>query len=152
MNYRHVTLLLFVFFQAFAKWSPAQTTADFQVAAGEEHYVLILLSEIWADTKEIAGEVAKYNQSLPSGKPAKMQLYRIPFLSQQAVITLSGFPNQQAAEKYCQKLLQENPDFLQMQIVTHLWPIALSNFNEMLRHQSAEGYQAFLEKYYAFFR
>ena len=148
MKYFTATLL---FFLAFAKWCPAQTTPQFQAASKEEHYVLILLSDVWADSKEIAGQVARYNELLPSGKPIHMQLYRIPFLGKQPVITLSGFANQNAAEAYCQKLFEDQPDFLKMQIVTAVWPVALSNFNEMLRKKSAENYPAFLQKFYTAF-
>ena len=148
MKYFTASLL---FFLAFAKWCPAQSTPQFQAAGREEHYVLILLSDVFADPKEIAGRVARYNQLLPSGKPVHMQLYRIPFLGKQPVITLSGFANQNAAEAYCQKLIDDHPDFLKMRIVTDVWPVALSNFNEMLRKKSAEGYPAFLQKFYAAF-
>ncbi len=142
--------LLFFLFLAFAKWCAAQTMPEFQNRPEEEHYVLIILSEKWADAREIAGQVARYNQSLPNSKrPKKLQLYRIPFLGKQAVITLTGFSNQRAAEQYCLKLLQDKPNFLQMNIAEKIWPVALSNFNEMLRHQNAENYEAFLQKHYA---
>ncbi len=130
---------------AFAKWSPAQEKPEFQHRPDEEHYVLILLSETWANAREIAGQVARYNQELTANKPTRMQLYRIPFLSQQPVITLTGFPNQQAAEKYCRQLRETNPNFMQMNIVEKVWPVSLYNFNEMLRKKSAAGYDTFLQ-------
>jgi len=155
MNSRHRYLfaksLLFFFFLAFAKWGTAQTTPTFQAQPNEEHYVLIILSEKWADAHEIAGQVARYNQALPNAKkPKKLQLYRIPFLGKQPVITLMGFPDQRTAEAYCRQLQENKPDFLQMNTVEKIWPIALSNFNEMLRQQSAAKYEAFLKNHYTF--
>ncbi len=150
-RYLFAKSLLFFFFLAFAKWGAAQTTPAFQVRPHEEHYVLIILSEKWADAREIAAHVARYNQALPDGKrPKKLQLYRIPFLGKQPVITLMGFPDQRTAEEYCRQLQESKPDFLQMNTVEKIWPIALSNFNEMLRQQSAAKYETFLKNHYTF--
>lgn len=144
---RKLIVLLFAFLCCH---SLLAQTANYAFDAQEEHSVLLILSEVWADVKEVTGELAKFNQKEFGSAGLSIQLYKMPYLSNVPVLFVSSFENKEVAMRYYQKLTNPyaKPDFMQMGIVEAVWAFSNTNFNELLLAETLEGYPVFFEAHY----
>jgi len=144
---KNIILLLFALAFSLPLFSQ---DANYAYKAEEEHSVLLVLSEVWADVKEVTGELAKFNQQEFGRAGLTIQLYKMPYLSNVPVLFVSSFENKAAAMRYYQKLTNPyaKPDFMQMGIVEAVWPFSKTNFNELLLAETLDGYPTFFEAHY----
>jgi len=112
------------------------------------HVVLIVLSEKWADVREISGEVAKYNVQFYAEKELVTERITMSYLSNLPVLYVHDFSGKKDAMGYYIRLYREKPDFMQMNIVESVWVLSKGNLNTLLLEESIERYIPFFEKHY----
>lgn len=113
-----------------------------------QHVVLIVLSEKWADVREISGELVKYNVQFYPEKELVSERITMPFLSNLPVLYVHYFSNKPEAMAYYHRLYGEKPDFMQMNIVEAVWVFSKGNLNTLLLEESIERYIPFFGKHY----
>lgn len=128
----------------------AQTTEmpDYVEEPDSPHVVLIVLSEKWADVREISGEVVKYNVRKYAEKELVSTRVSMPFLSNLPVLYVHYFSGKRDAMAYYHQLYDEKPDFMQMNIVDAVWVFSKGNLNTLLLEESIKRYIPFFEKHY----
>jgi hypothetical protein len=139
--------LLALFFLVFAGRASAQLP-DFVEEPDSQHVVLIVLSEKWADVREISGEVVKYNLKQYPDKGLVSTRVSMPFLSNLPVLYVHFFANKAEAMEYYQRLFHPKPDFMQMNIVESVWVLSKGNLNTVLLEESVKRYEPFFRTQY----
>lgn len=139
--------LLALFFLVFAGRAAAQIP-DFVEEPDSQHVVLIVLSEKWADVREISGEVAKYNLKQYPDKGLVSTRVSMPFLSALPVLYVHYFANKAEAMLYYHNLYHPKPDFMQMNIVESVWVLSKGNLNTVLLEESFKRYEPFFRAQY----
>lgn len=121
---------------------------DFVEEPDSPHVALIVLSEKWADVREISGEVVKHNlQHYPEMSLVSTRV-SLPFLSNLPVLYIHYFPNKAAAMDYYDRLHKKKPDFMQMNIVEAVWVLSKGNLNTVLLEESLQRYDVFFKTHY----
>ena len=121
---------------------------DYVAQPDSPHVALIVLSETWADVREISGEVAKYHvREYPEAGLITTRV-SMPFLSKLPVLYVHVFPDKAAAMYYYEKLYREKPDFMQMNIVESVWVLSKGNLNTLLLEESIKRYEGFFREQY----
>ena len=128
----------------------AQSAAlpDYVEEPDSAHIVLIVLSEKWADVREISGEVVKYNVQNYAEKELVSTRVSMPFLSNLPVLYVHSFDNKREAMAYYHSLYKPRPDFMQMNIVESVWVLSKNNLNTLLLEGSIKRYEPFFQEYY----
>jgi hypothetical protein len=140
--------LLSVFFCLFTSQPLFSQQPDFQASPASEHCILIILSEVWADVNELAGEVAKYNAEEYTDEGLKVSRLLMPYLSDVPVLYVRTFPDKASAMAYYRRLYEKKPNFMQMQMVDAVWPLTINNYNQIIIHESLGAYPQFFESNY----
>jgi hypothetical protein len=140
-------LTLLVLFIVFGLSSNAQNNPEnnFVSNPNTEHVVLFIPNESFGISRELAGEVAKYNAKNHIDLKLDLKQYRIPFLSSKATILVRTFKSYSVANEYIKTIQQKNPDFIRGQILEYTWVISIDNFNTLIRSKDKKSYLAFLE-------
>jgi hypothetical protein len=146
MRRNSVSLIVVLFF-LFAGRAAAQLP-DFVEEPDSQHVVLIVLSEKWADVREISGEVAKYNLKQYPDKGLVSTRVSMPFLSNLPVLYVHYFANKAEAMQYYHSLYRPKPDFMQMNIVESVWVLSKGNLNTVLLEESVKRYEPFFRVRY----
>lgn len=136
-----------LFFLVFAGRAAAQVP-DFVEEPDSQHVVLIVLSEKWADVREISGEVVKYNLKQYPDKELVSTRVSMPFLSALPVLYVHYFANKAEAMEYYHRLYHPKPDFMQMNIVESVWVLSKGNLNTVLLEESFQRYGPFFRSKY----
>jgi hypothetical protein len=137
-----------VLLAAFAARAQQYTLPDYVPEPDSPHVALIVLSEAWADVREISGEVVKYHvREYPEAGLISTRV-TMPFLSKLPVLYIHTFPDKAAAMYYYDKLYREKPDFMQMNIVEAVWILSKGNLNTLLLEESIQRYEGFFRKHY----
>ncbi|MCB9283987.1 MAG: hypothetical protein H6563_07940 [Lewinellaceae bacterium] len=126
----------------------SSTLPDYVDEPDSAHIVLIVLSEIWADVREISGEVVKYNLKLYPEKELVSTRVSMPFLSNLPVLYVHSFANKADAMAYYRRLYKPKPDFMQMNIVESVWVLSKGNLNTLLLEGSVKRYEPFFKEHY----
>lgn len=121
---------------------------DYVEQPDSQHVVLIVLSEKWADVREISGEVVKYNLRMYPGKDLVSTRVSMPFLSNLPVLYVHYFSNKAEALEYYKLLYKNKPDFMQMNIVESVWVFSKGNLNTLLLEESIKRYLPFFQEHY----
>ncbi|MBK7335076.1 MAG: hypothetical protein IPJ00_02455 [Saprospirales bacterium] len=133
-------------------WAPLSAQSflmpDYVQQPDSQHIVLIVLSEKWADVREISGEVVKYNLRLYPEMELVSTRVSLPFLSNLPVLYVHYFSNKVEAMEYYHRLYKEKPDFMQMNIVESVWVFSKGNLNTLLLEESIKRYIPFFQKHY----
>ncbi|RMG85944.1 MAG: hypothetical protein D6714_05005 [Bacteroidetes bacterium] len=136
--------ILLLLFRAGTSLSAQET---FKNAPDEPHIFLIVPGEI-VDLKEYRGSVTKYIWRKHARKNLKIRNIAIGKNTKTDMILVEGFPNRAAAVQFYQSLKTDFPDFLHMRMTQYLLPVAQSNYDQIVRQQSLEGYVEFMRNYY----
>ena len=125
------------------------STGEFKESFGELHYVFILFDKPDVDISTAKISVSEYNT-----KYAKLERIRITNVylgteNKLPVLILRRFKNGKAAQDYLDNARDREQEFLNAGKFSYdLFSISQSNYREMLKQRSAEGYRAwFLENY-----
>ena len=147
---KRIPLLLSVLFFLAAGALQAQSPElpDYKTEPDSPHVALIVLSEKWADVREISGELVKYNVGEYPEKGLVSERVTMPFMSNLPVLYIHYFQNQAEAMEYYHRLWEDKPDFMQMNIVESVWVFSKGNLNTLLLEESPKRYAAFFDKYY----
>lgn len=133
-------------------WAPLSAQSflmpDYVQQPDSQHIVLIVLSEKWADVREISGEVVKYNLRLYPEMELVSTRVSLPFMSNLPVLYVHYFSNKAEAMEYYHRLYKEKPDFMQMNIVESVWVFSKGNLNTLLLEESIKRYIPFFQKHY----
>ena len=146
----HLVLASVLFFLLLSGVSQGQSYAlpDYVAEPDSPHVVLIVLSEKWADVREISGEVVKYNlKNYPETELVSTRV-SMPYLSNLPVLYIHTFANKKEAMVYYNRLHQSKPDFMQMNIVEAVWVFSKGNLNTFLLEESIKRYQPFFAQHY----
>ncbi|MBK7407858.1 MAG: hypothetical protein IPJ40_07110 [Saprospirales bacterium] len=107
-----------------------------------------MLSEKWADVREISGEVVKYNlKNYPETELISTRV-SMPYLSNLPVLYVHTFANKKDAMGYYDRLHKSKPDFMQMNIVESVWIFSKGNLNTFLLEESIKRYEPFFQQHY----
>lgn len=128
--------------------SPIFSQDAFVYEPATEHCALIVLSDVWADVREVTAEVVKYNLQFYPEKNLEVTRLSMPYLSKVPVLYVRPFASRQDVMAYYNRLYDKRPDFMQMNIVEEVWPLSNANYNQVLLQESLNGYDVFFRKYY----
>ena len=143
--------LIFLLFLLLSKGglsAQSYTLPDYVQEPDSPHVVLIVLSEKWADVREISGEVVKYNVKHYAEKELISTRVSMPYLSPLPVLYIHTFSNKKEALAYYRQLYLEKPDFMQMKIVEAVWVFSKNNLNTLLLEESIQRYIPFFRQHY----
>jgi len=121
----------------------------FENTPDEEHMVLMVLSEKWADLNDISKGLTRYNFTKHSNESLSTTRLKMDFISaKKPVMQIKSFPNKEAAMRYYHQFKATNPDFAQMGTVKKVYAISKSNFQAVLRAKSIKEYETFFKENY----
>lgn len=127
----------------------AETPTQFQVTDDELHYVLIVFKE---DIGLNDSKVKVSNYHLQYHKLDKLSISNI-YLGTEAetrvpILVVRRFKNKAEAMAYYQGVQRNKKDFVDPSISYELFAVSQTNYREVLRSKSVEGYREFFVEHY----
>ena len=120
----------------------------FIITPDSPHGTLFILSETWADVREVTGELSRYCVQHYRDLSLKVNRYSMPYLSPVPVLYVEGFQDKTEAMRFFRELEERNPDFMQMNMITAVWPLSQENFYQVVYQESLKGYPGFFGENY----
>jgi hypothetical protein len=145
--------LTFLFFAIFSNNIAAQedmtAKGGFVANPAEEHNFLFLLDNRPNDLQELRTGITKYIwKYYPNDKLKITQIKIGGDLESVPLILVSGFSNKNQVMAFYKGLKQNRPDFLQMGMTKDYYALSKTNYEQVVRAKSANGYKAFFEENY----
>lgn len=126
-----------------------QNNAGFAFAADEPHYILITMTDRALDIPEVRAEVTKYVWRNHAADKLKITHILIGENRSTNAIILEAFTDKNHAMNFYDKMQTNHPDFMQMGLTKEYLVISKSNYEQILRNESMDGYTIFFkEKYF----
>ena len=122
---------------------------DFTVNESELHYVLIVFESDDIDLNANKITVSDYNKSYHSLDRIRISNVYLGEKNNVPVLVLRRFKNKDKAMEYYEGIQKNSSDFIDTATNSfQIFPITQSNYREVLRNRTVEGYGAFFQKNY----
>jgi hypothetical protein len=143
-------LVFYLMFSALAStFTIAQNDAGFAFEADEPHYILITMTDRALDIPDVRTEVTKYVWRNHAADKLEITHILIGENRSTNAIILETFSDKSHAMNFYQKMQTNRPDFMQMGLTKEYLVISKSNYEQILRNESMNGYATFFkEKYF----
>ena len=121
----------------------------FVVNATEEHNFLFVLANKPNDLQELRTGITKYIWKYhPNDKLKITQIQVDGDLKDVPLIHVTGFANQSQAMEFYKGLKANRPDFMQMGMTKDFFPLSKTNYEQVVRAKSLNGYKPFFQQNY----
>lgn len=126
-----------------------ETEGAFQVADNELHYVIIVFESDAIDLNANKIKVSDYNRKYHNLDKLRISNVYLGQSNDVPVLVLRRFKDKSEAMSYYDGVQKNGGDFINAREVPYqLFPITQSNYREVLRNRSVEGYGAFFQESY----
>ncbi|MCB0522147.1 MAG: hypothetical protein H6577_14175 [Lewinellaceae bacterium] len=145
-----ITFLFLLLFSA-STHAQGELTAKggFAVNNAEAHNFLFLLKNSPNDLQELRTGITKYIWKYHPNDKLKITQIKIGGdLENVPLILVTGFDNKGQAMAFYNGLKKNRPDFLQMGMTNDYFALSKTNYEQIVRNKSTEGYKAFFEQNY----
>ncbi len=129
-----------------------QTAEDspFTYEEGKLHYVIVVF-EPGVKLTQVKANIADYNSKYHSLERLRISnIYLGPPTdpTKLPLIVIRRFPNKHKAMEYYEGVVSNKRAFIKAEIEFELYPITQSNYREVLKRKSLDGYREFFEAHY----
>lgn len=126
-----------------------ETSGAFQVADNELHYVIIVFESDDIDLNANKIKVSDYNRKYHNLDKLRISNVYLGQSNDVPVLVLRRFKDKDAAMSYYDGIQKNGADFINAsEVPFQVFPITQSNYREVLRNRSVEGYGAFFQESY----
>ncbi|MFT4762471.1 MAG: hypothetical protein ACI9XO_002338 [Paraglaciecola sp.] len=140
--------LYFLFSIFLSTFAIGQNDEGFAFEAEETHYILITMTDNAVDIPDVRAEVTKYVWRNHAAAKLKITHILIGESRSTNAIILEAFTDKNNAMNFYEKMQTNRPDFMQMDLTKEYLAISKSNYNQILRNESMDGYTAFFKEKY----
>ena len=126
-----------------------ETNGAFQIADNELHYVIIVFESDAIDLNANKIKVSDYNRKYHNLDKLRISNVYLGQSNDVPVLVLRRFKDKDAAMSYYDGIQKNGADFINAsEVPFQIFPITQSNYREVLRNRSVEGYPAFFQESY----
>ncbi|MGH1433399.1 MAG: tetratricopeptide repeat protein [Lewinella sp.] len=126
-----------------------ETSGAFQVADNELHYVIIVFESDDIDLNANKIKVSDYNRKYHNLDKLRISNVYLGQSNDVPVLVLRRFKDKDAAMSYYDGVQKNGADFINPgEVPFQILPITQSNYREVLRNRSVDGYPAFFQESY----
>lgn len=126
-----------------------ETNGAFQVADNELHYVIIVFESDAIDLNANKIKVSDYNRKYHNLDKLRISNVYLGQSNDVPVLVLRRFKDKDEAMAYYDGVQKNSADFINAsEVPFQIFPITQSNYREVLRNRSVEGYPAFFQESY----
>jgi tetratricopeptide (TPR) repeat protein len=126
-----------------------ETEGAFQVADNELHYVIIVFDSDAIDLNANKIKVSDFNRKYFNLDKLRISNVYLGESNDVPVLVLRRFKDKEAAMSYYDGVVKNGADFINPgEVPFQIFPITQSNYREVLRNRSVEGYGAFFQESY----
>lgn len=121
----------------------------FVISPSEEHSFMFVLNNRPNDLQELRTSITKYIWKYHPDEKLKITQIQVDGdLKEVPLIHITGFANKEQAMVFYKGLKANRPDFMSMGMTKDYFPLSKTNYENIVRAKSLNGYKAFFQQNY----